>query len=500
MRASRLPLSIVSVVAVAAPAFAADVAKPTAPVATPLETVAPWSGLHIGLNAGIGGGKVDYPVTATAGTLGVAGAGSMRGAGALLGAQIGWDHLYSNRLLLGLEADFGWSNLEDALSLAGSASVGGVPIGSASGAVGSRLEYLGTVRARVGYAVTDPWLVYLTGGWAHGSVKSFYSAGIAGGPGIAGDVTKQMSGWAAGLGTEYAITPDLSFRAEYLHVDLGSAGIAGGTIGPVTAALRVAPSYDFVRAGINYRFGATASRTAVAPAAYTAPRSFDWTGFHVGLNGGYGKGANDYPIDATALGFAVTGKAGLDASGFLAGAQIGYDHKVTDRILLGLEADFDWADLNGRLGLAGAATNGGVPIGTAAAAIGSRLDYVGTVRGRIGWTVTDPWLIYATGGWAWGGSTSSAGIDIPGVFTGGVSKKLTHNGWAAGLGTEFAVARNLTVRAEYLHVDFGSGTLLTAAIGGAAGRLRFDPSYDLVRVGVNYKFDFGNPGPVVAKY
>jgi outer membrane immunogenic protein len=501
MRISHIQATTALALILAGPAHAADLYK--APAATPVPPVLaaiPWSGFYVGVNAGVGGGKVDYPLSAFAGPLAVTGAASMRGAGGLFGVQAGYNHLFPNRILVGIEADFDWTNIEDKLSLAGGATVGGVPVGSASGSVGSRLEYLGTVRGRLGYAVTDPWLLYVTGGWAWGSVESSYAASIAGGPSFAGSISKQMSGWAAGVGTEYAITPDLTFRAEYLHVDLGSTTLAGGAIGAIGGAVRLDPSYDFVRAGLNYRFGGPVMASAVQSAAFAAPRNFNWTGLHVGLNGGYGMGSHDYPITAAFGTIGVAGKASLDASGFLGGAQIGYDHQLPNRIVVGLEADFDWADIDGPLGAGGTATLGGGALGSATASIGSKLEYFGTVRGRIGYAVTDPWLVYATGGWAYGGSDSSATITIPGVFTGGVSKKVTHSGWAAGLGTEWAVTPNLTVKAEYLHVDFGSETLANVAIGGATGRLKFDPSYDLVRVGMNYKFDFGSPAAFVAKY
>lgn len=501
MRVSSVSLSTVLAVVLAGPVFAADVAKRPPPVAEPIAVpLSLWSGFYVGANAGVGGGKVDYPVGIAAGPLAVAGSAGMNAAGMIAGVQAGYNWVFPNRILAGIEADFGWSNLEDKLSAGGTLTSGGVPIGSAGAAVGSRLDYLGTVRGRLGYIVTDPWLVYLTGGWAWGSVNSFYSAGIVGGPSVAGDVSKNMSGWAAGIGTEYAITPDISFRAEYLHVDLGSANLAALAVGPVAASVRVAPAYDFVRAGVNYRFGGTGSSTAMQPSAFTAPRNFDWTGLHIGVNGGYGMGTHDYPITATLGAVGISGKAAGDASGFLGGAQIGYDLQLSNHIVVGLEADFDWADIKGPLSAGGSASIGGVPLGSATASVGTALDYIGTVRGRIGYAVGDPWLVYATGGWAYGGTTSSAGIDIPGVFTGGLSRKRDHSGWVAGLGTEFAVTPNLTLRAEYMHVDFSSETLLALTLGGAAARIKVDPSYDIVRVGMNYKFDFGGSSPVFAKY
>ncbi|MBP0574110.1 hypothetical protein J8J27_25760, partial [Mycobacterium tuberculosis] len=95
-----------------------------------------------------------------------------------------------------------------------------------------------------------------------------------------------MSGWVAGIGTEYAITRNFSFRAEYLHVDLGKDTILSYVDDDIRGKLEVEPAYDIVRAGFNYRFDALTPGVALEPAAYLAPPTFNWTGLHVGLNGG----------------------------------------------------------------------------------------------------------------------------------------------------------------------------------------------------------------------
>lgn len=503
MRASSLLLTTAIATTLAGPAFAADLYKapPAVPIAVDTTVRSMWSGLRIGLDAGVGGGRIDHPIAGALSTTTLSGNAFMHAAGGLVGVRAGYDWVFSNRVLVGVEADIAWANMEDRLSLGGSAVSGGVLLGTAGGHIGSRLDWLGTVRGRLGYVVADPWLVYLTGGWAYGSVKSSYGAGITGIGTFSGDVTKQMSGWVAGLGTEYAISPNLSLRAEYLHVDLGSATLFSYAAGTTTASLKIEPAYDIVRAGVTYRFDGTAPATSMAPAAFSSPTDFNWTGLHVGVNGGWAGGLHDYPVAAALGTTSVDGKASLKSAGFLGGVQIGYDYQLSNRIVLGLEADFDWAEVKGRLGADGTVYTGGALLGSGSASLGTTLDYMGTVRGRIGYAVTDPWLIYATGGWAYGGTDSSASYTITGLGSGSVSKRLTHSGWVAGLGTEFAVTPNLTLRAEYLHVDFDSKTLLSYAAGTTTASLKVDPSYDLVRVGVNYKFDFGAPtSAMVAKY
>ncbi|MBP0651607.1 porin family protein, partial [Mycobacterium tuberculosis] len=81
--------------------------------------------------------------------------------------------------------------------------------------------------------------------------------------------------------------------------------------------------------------------------------------------------------------------------------------------------------------------------------LGTELQYLGTVRGRLGYVVTDPWLVYATGGWAYGRTKSSASFDSTIPFSFDASKKLDHSGWVVGVGSEFAVSPNVTIRGEY---------------------------------------------------
>ncbi len=115
-----------------------------------------------------------------------------------------------------------------------------------------------------------------------------------------------------------------------------------------------------------------------APAAYV-----NWSGFYVGVNGGYGWGSNNElhsygnaPVDFT-------------SEGGFGGGQAGYNWQ-RDRIVFGIEADIQGA------GIDGSAT-------TSSGSASSNLDWFGTVRGRLGLTILDSGLLYATGGFAFGG-------------------------------------------------------------------------------------------------
>ncbi|MFN3481509.1 MAG: outer membrane protein [Rhabdaerophilum calidifontis] len=184
----------------------------------------------------------------------------------------------------------------------------------------------------------------------------------------------------------------------------------------------------------------------VAP-AFSAVPVFTWTGFYVGAHAGYGFGSTT-----------STGAGGFnDPDGFVGGAQIGYNHQI-DRLVLGLEADLSWTDLNSR----------GPGIGAGASK--ADLNYLGTVRARVGFAV-DRFMPYVTGGLAYGGSD----VSIPGVG----SRDTTRIGWTVGGGVEYAFTNNWTARIEGLYVDLEKDNVGTAKVGHEIG---------IIRAGVNYKF------------
>lgn len=239
---------------------------------------------------------------------------------------------------------------------------------------------------------------------------------------------------------------------------------------------------------------------------------FSWTGCYVGVNGGYGWGHNHSNLiaspDAAAQAFwnpALTAGAlpstfGYTNSGGLAGGQFGCNQQ-TGNIVLGLESDIDWAHLSGSQNV----TTVGVPAFVPGFfSSGSNLQWLGTIRARLGFTPADHWLIYGTGGLAYGGVSynTSAAFPISNDFQ-TISSTNTEVGWTIGAGVEWAFDNRWSVKAEYLYVDLGPRTLTTVGSGRVADLTNtlndsFSNKYQLVRVGVNYKFDWAVP--VVAKY
>lgn len=219
------------------------------------------------------------------------------------------------------------------------------------------------------------------------------------------------------------------------------------------------------------------------PPLISPPPAYSWTGFYVGANGGFGGNQFKYPffvgaIPGLGLG-ATTGTSTLDSSGLFGGGQIGYNWQFAPTWVVGIEADFDGADIEGR-----AATSAN----TFSGSVGSRLNWFGTVRGRVGFLVTPATLLYATGGWAYGHTTSSANAAAFGLSA-LASTGDNQNGWTAGGGIEYAVYPGLSVKTEYLYLDLGTNTITNGALGGIPFSLSEKTTVHTVKLGINYKFD-----------
>ncbi len=253
-----------------------------------------------------------------------------------------------------------------------------------------------------------------------------------------------------------------------------------------------------------------------APAyAPPPPPAFSWNGFYFGGNVGYvglttneSTSGTDATSDGQITGGTVPPSQYLQHGGVTAGGQIGFNYEFPTGagwgIVAGVEADFAYTNTSG--------SNEVDDEDTGTSNIyHSSLENLGTARGRLG-VAFDRALIYATGGFAYGRAQYSHDyLDQAGdpIWGGGVSSERT--GWAIGGGVEYALAipslapGALTIRGEYLHYDLGTGTANIPFVIAPAPIGPFVDQYHLygniVRVGLNYKFDFFEPqAPVVAKY
>ena len=205
-----------------------------------------------------------------------------------------------------------------------------------------------------------------------------------------------------------------------------------------------------------------------APAYFASPAPvFTWTGFYVGLNAGAAIRADQSANNGsyyTGYGLPYYGYGASSSSNvaFIGGGQLGYNLQ-TGPVVFGLEADFDYRSGFGKGG------------------------FLGTARGRLGYAFNDAWMLYATGGLAYGNTFN----DNSYLFNSSNSMRI---GYAVGGGVEYAVSRNWSIKGEYLFTDLGRSNL--SYYGVAPQRSQSH----LVRLGVNYRFNSDGPTAVVARY
>ena len=245
------------------------------------------------------------------------------------------------------------------------------------------------------------------------------------------------------------------------------------------------------------------------------PPALTWTGFYVGANaGGLWSGNNSgnmqvygaVPgLSAVPVGRQVSNSYG----GFLGGGQVGYNYQLMQKFVIGAEADIQgMAGNQGAANFTGFSSAGGVNYTTIGKA-SSNLQYIGTVRGRVGYLVMPTLLAYGTAGFAYGGVSSTISLATGGTNgTGGgntFTYSNTQSGWTAGGGLEWMFLPNWSAKAEYLYYSLANGNLSGGVIDTTLGQWGYGitgtRSYNgnIVRAGVNYHFNFAS-APVVAKY
>ncbi|MCB1544937.1 MAG: porin family protein [Rhodoblastus sp.] len=274
-------------------------------------------------------------------------------------------------------------------------------------------------------------------------------------------------------------------------------------------------------------------------APLAAPPAFlNWSGWYAGLNIGGAFGQSNSVISSTpayvtslnsfATEFGILAAIGAngvlqgDKGGVIGGGQVGYVMQ-SGNLVAGLEADLQGS--TARSG--GSAVTHGYDIlleGIHTHMAGStRLDWFGTLRGRLGYLASPSLLLYGTGGLAYGGVHSSAtvtAVDSPaplGWIAGlsdswGVagSRSKVKAGWTLGAGGEWMFAPNWSARLEYLYYDLGrashrigvltNGTSVWGPMFLAPASISARIDGHIVRAGLNYHFGPGRSSAVVGRY
>ena len=234
---------------------------------------------------------------------------------------------------------------------------------------------------------------------------------------------------------------------------------------------------------------------------------YDWTGFYLGISGGYSRGnaSNSY----TLTGFPpFTGSTQMNGGEF--GGQAGFNWQAGRSFVIGFEADLQGTWQNGTDSPPGVRTtttcNPGIlsliPCPTTITlGVDEKLRWFGTARARVGFLPWDHVMLFVTGGAAFGEVESTASITssattilgVPIITVASGTATNTRGGYTVGGGSEWVLSGPWTAKLEYLFVDLG--TISNTFIGGtviATSHVRDN----IIRVGINYRFG----GPVAANY
>ena len=217
------------------------------------------------------------------------------------------------------------------------------------------------------------------------------------------------------------------------------------------------------------------------PPAYQTPPVvvpvYNWTGFYVGVNGGYGWGNQD-PFNLLTNRF---DQFSVPFSGGMFGGTFGGQIQ-SGRVVMGIEADIDWANINGSATVIPTIA-GALPIGGCQAGVGcvtslnTKISDVSTGRLRLGYAM-DNWLLYATAGLAFLGANTNVstvgGIACTTVLLSAICSGTDHRlGATAGAGIEYGITPAISAKFEYLYIT---------AVSLEVSRI------NEVRAGVNYRF------------
>ncbi|MBV9530828.1 MAG: TonB-dependent receptor, partial [Bradyrhizobium sp.] len=202
-----------------------------------------WTGVYVGADGGYGWQKSTGTLITAAGAFSTPYDYGVTGPFA--GSFVGWNYQF-NRLVLGIEGDWQWSNLTgNSQSLAPLGATGAFPAGPFT--VSTTTKDYGSIRGRLGVAF-DRFLIFGTGGWAVGNLSTAFALTGAAPFATTGG---NSNGWTAGAGVEYAITDTILSRIEYRYTSLEALGFVNAATNSANAGTR-APVNDF-RAGIAYK-------------------------------------------------------------------------------------------------------------------------------------------------------------------------------------------------------------------------------------------------------
>ncbi len=249
------------------------------------------------------------------------------------------------------------------------------------------------------------------------------------------------------------------------------------------------------------------------------PPVADWSGVYVGIEGGYGWGHQSidpaFSPDMNAIAVMMEwiqvqtpspSIGSVHQNGWLFGGFAGVQ-KQWGSWVLGIEGDFDGADIKGSAESSVVANGVPCQLGgsgctvTRSLSIDSKIDELGSVRGKVGWSFAPNWLLYGTGGLAFAHVKEDATLNQDVIYdlqpwpeTTSASGGASRLGWAAGAGLDWKLPVDAgsawVFGVEYLHYEFPADTITLADNLGYEGSFAINTkqSVDTVKGRISYLF------------
>jgi outer membrane immunogenic protein len=499
----RLTAAALGALVPAGAVFAADLPVKAAPV---VPAYYDWSGVYVGVHAGYGGGMKDWFSDFAA---------DFTARGFLGGGQVGINKQLGS-FVFGLELDGSWANIKGSQTF----PFGGPVIGfQSTQTTTSKIDGLVTFAGRAGLAA-DRWFVYAKGGvtLAHESHALNDNGTFPGGPfGLTATPFNDTANGSehrvapmVGFGTEYALGNNWSVKAEYDYIHLGSrtptlkgTDTTAGVTTPLAIDTRIEQAIHVAKVGVNYRFGGLQVDPTFPPVP--AAPGYNWSGAYIGAQGAYGFGHKEWSgpdfADPT-----IPGAGKYDVNGWLAGGTGGVNAQA-GVFVFGVEGEWMWTAIKGNQTF----TQAFAAISSHTTSLESKIDWLAIASARAGFVVGERLLIYGKAGVAIAEEKHTFNQVLTIVGDGGASTSLNakavHTGVVGGVGAEYALGGNWSVKAEYDYIKMlaqsftGTGPEVINTPGFAPSSIdnerqfgKMSQDLHLFKFGVNYHF---SPAPVV---
>jgi outer membrane immunogenic protein len=399
-----------------------------------------WSGFYIGAYAGMGGivNELESPV------LGGIEFDGVGGEGFLAGGMLGYNHQFSDRFVLGIQGDIGFSDLTTEAD-----AIGGLL------ELDAKPDFTLSASLRAGYLVTPATLLYVIGGYSYAEYQVDVSI-----LGLGFDFDQNYDGFHIGGGLETRLTDRLTARVEYRYTDYSSEDWGTGGL------IDVSPSSHTGTLGLAYLlFPMSGSGEYATPTADVVDpvETVDWTGLYIGASAGAGAIVNE--LDSPILG-GVTFD-GVGGEGFLGSLMLGFNWQAGSSFVIGIQGDIGMTDMS---------TEFDFPL-LAGLSVDAKPDWFASASLRLGFLPTPDTMIYAIGGY----SHAEYEVDID-IGAGGVDFDQSYDGFHVGGGVETMLTDHLTARAEYRYTQYKDEDW------GTGGLINVEPSSHTGTLGIAYLF------------